>query len=168
MLVLPARALADLDGHRSSHGLETFALADDVSIEELLRAVRDPQRRGRRLKPVHESTRTPQHALERLSARERAILQALADGLSTSEIAFSLGIAVGTARTQLRNIFGKLGVGTRLEAVALLRGTRPDLAAGSTRAPTVEAPRTRVVIVTWSPLLATGTRRRASSSSPTC
>jgi DNA-binding NarL/FixJ family response regulator len=56
-------------------------------------------------------------AVESLTRREIEVLQALAEGLSKKEIARKLNIAVETEHTHMTNIFGKLGVHSRLEAL---------------------------------------------------
>jgi DNA-binding NarL/FixJ family response regulator len=55
---------------------------------------------------------------EPLTKRELEVLQALTDGLSTSEICERLGITNNTLRTHVQNLTGKLGVHSKLEAVA--------------------------------------------------
>ncbi len=55
---------------------------------------------------------------ERLTQREQEILNYLAKGNSGNEIAHRLQIAPLTVRTHVRNLMGKLGVHSRLEAVA--------------------------------------------------
>jgi DNA-binding CsgD family transcriptional regulator len=57
--------------------------------------------------------------LEELSDREREILRKLAEGLSTSAIASGLFISPVTVRNHVARILGKLGVHTKLAAVAL-------------------------------------------------
>lgn len=54
-----------------------------------------------------------------LTAREAEILQMLADGCGSRAIADALFISPETVQTHVRNLLGKLGVGSRLEAVAL-------------------------------------------------
>jgi len=56
--------------------------------------------------------------IERLTPRELDVLQALAEGLSSSEIGDRLMIAPNTLRTHVQNIMGKLRVHSKLEAVA--------------------------------------------------
>jgi DNA-binding NarL/FixJ family response regulator len=53
----------------------------------------------------------------RLSKRERAVLTAIADGLSNKEIARRLGISVHTVKFHVASILEKLEVDTRTEAV---------------------------------------------------
>lgn len=55
---------------------------------------------------------------ERLTLREREILEQLARGISSEGIAERLHIAPLTVRTHIRNLMAKLGVHSRLEAVA--------------------------------------------------
>ena len=61
--------------------------------------------------------REAQEALDRLTPREREVLQALADGLNDKEIAQRLTISTQTARTHMVNILAKLGVSSRLQAL---------------------------------------------------
>jgi DNA-binding NarL/FixJ family response regulator len=55
---------------------------------------------------------------ERLTVREQEILELLARGTSGNEIAEELHIAPLTVRTHIRNMMSKMGVHSRLEAVA--------------------------------------------------
>jgi two-component system nitrate/nitrite response regulator NarL len=59
-------------------------------------------------------------SLSSLTQREAAVLNRLAAGLSTNEIAQTLDISRSTARTHVQNVLDKLGVHTRLQAVMLL------------------------------------------------
>jgi DNA-binding NarL/FixJ family response regulator len=55
--------------------------------------------------------------LRQLTDREREVLQLLAQGKGNEEVARELTISVHTAQTHVRNILGKLGVRSKLEAV---------------------------------------------------
>jgi DNA-binding NarL/FixJ family response regulator len=57
--------------------------------------------------------------VERLTPRERDVLQRLAEGLSNRAIASALGISDHTVKFHLASIFGKLGAATRTEAVRI-------------------------------------------------
>ncbi len=66
-------------------------------------------------------------SLDVLSPRERDVLLAMMDGRRGRQIAQDLNISTDTVRTHIRNIFAKLDVHTRLEAVRVARaaGLRP-------------------------------------------
>lgn len=55
-----------------------------------------------------------------LTERERAVLARLIEGGSTKTIALDLCVSHNTARTHIQNVLSKLGVHSRLEAVALV------------------------------------------------
>ncbi|MXM68914.1 response regulator [Streptomyces sp. HUCO-GS316] len=55
--------------------------------------------------------------LEVLSVREREVLALAGQALSNSQIARRLAIAEGTVKRHLRNIYGKLGAVSRMDAV---------------------------------------------------
>lgn len=61
--------------------------------------------------------RTGGHLADVLSMRELEVLRLLADGLESSEIAERLVIAVDTARKHIKNIYSKLDVHSRWEAI---------------------------------------------------
>jgi DNA-binding NarL/FixJ family response regulator len=54
-----------------------------------------------------------------LSKREREILQKVADGATTRQVAAELGISPHTVKTHLERIFEKLGANDRAQAVAI-------------------------------------------------
>lgn len=56
-----------------------------------------------------------------LSPRERRILALLAEGLANKEIAQALSVSENTVKTHLANLYAKLEVGKRTEAVAMAR-----------------------------------------------
>ena len=62
-----------------------------------------------------------------LTTREQEVLDLMVAGFDRPSIARQLGISVNTARTHSKNILGKLGVHSSLEAVsvALRAGMRP-------------------------------------------
>jgi len=63
-------------------------------------------------------------AEESLTEREREILTQLAKGFQNKEIAEALGISVATARAHLRNIYEKLHVASRAEAIVKFLGAK--------------------------------------------
>jgi len=75
----------------------------------------------RRLLAAYAARRVPDPALLRLTdpltEREADVLHALADGLSTAQIASSLRVAPETVKTHVKRILTKLGVHDRTQAV---------------------------------------------------
>ena len=69
-------------------------------------------------RPLSESGHEPQ---PRLTPRQREILELIAAGLSTSEMATRLTISTETVRNHLRSVFKELDVHTRLEAIVTVR-----------------------------------------------
>ena len=68
-------------------------------------------------RPVRHSTRYP--ALDHLlTPREREVLARLVRGEGTTRMARSMGVQLSTARTHIDSVLIKLGVHSRLEAVA--------------------------------------------------
>jgi LuxR family maltose regulon positive regulatory protein len=59
--------------------------------------------------------------LEPLSDREMQVLELIAEGLSNPEIALQLAISLPTVKSHTRNMYGKLGVHSRKQAVAKAR-----------------------------------------------
>lgn len=82
-------------------------LLSTAEIVELSKVARDRRRREEEAKAM----------LSGLTPREREVLQALAEGLSDKQIAERLYVGPGTVRSHLVNIFAKLEVASRLEAV---------------------------------------------------
>ncbi|HXW47696.1 MAG TPA: response regulator transcription factor [Streptosporangiaceae bacterium] len=85
-------------------------------LGEILRELRADASRARGGDPV-----------QGLSSREREVLQAMMTGKQGREIAAQLQISADTVRTHTQNIYAKLDVHTRLEAVSVARaaGLRP-------------------------------------------
>jgi LuxR family maltose regulon positive regulatory protein len=75
----------------------------------------------RLLEALGEAVTAPQPLIEPLSERELEVLRRVAAGYSNQEIAQDLVIAVSTVKRHLSNIYGKLGVGNRTQAVARAR-----------------------------------------------
>ncbi len=87
-------------------------IADEADVREVIELLRLAGQR-------REEEREARLALDRLTRREREVLQALADGLGDKEIAARLVLSVDTARRHMANILGKLGADSRLQALVL-------------------------------------------------
>lgn len=122
VLVLSAAS----DDHSVARALDAGChgyLVKDQQVDELVAGVRAVARGEAVFAPVllnrvlaHLRPRS-QRPTE-LSARELEVLQLLAHGAATDEIAAQLYLSVNTVRNHIQNVIGKLGVHSRLEAVA--------------------------------------------------
>ncbi|WP_036656293.1 LuxR C-terminal-related transcriptional regulator [Paenibacillus wynnii] len=106
--------MADLLSEISSNGI----MPD--YIDKLL-AVFEAEALKREDKPYLRPVSSAQSLIEPLSGREIKVLLLIAQGLSNHEISERLFLALSTVKGYNRNIFGKLGVKRRTEAVARAR-----------------------------------------------
>lgn len=97
-----------LDMQRKGH------LARTISTEYAARLL---TAMGKKTPSPTPKRRAEGHLADALSVRELEVLRLLADGLESNEIAERLTIAVDTARTHIKNIYSKLGVHSRWEAI---------------------------------------------------
>lgn len=89
----------------------------------------------------------PRHEPDQLSEREQRVLALLLNGLSNDTIADRLQVSRSTVKFHLRNIYSKLGVRSRAEALALVYGQR-RLSAGQPAESPVELHQRRALAVT--------------------
>jgi two-component system response regulator DesR len=100
-------------------GISSFVLKD-ASIDVLAAAIRRCAA-GEDVVDPSLAARALRAGTGPLSNREREILAASAEGLSTAEIATRLWLSEGTVRNRVSEILGKLGARNRAEAVQLAR-----------------------------------------------
>jgi LuxR family maltose regulon positive regulatory protein len=85
----------------------------------------DPGAKGSQSGPEHPAIQSPkskiQNLVEPLTERELEILRLINSGLSNSEIASQIIVSVGTVKKHINNIFGKLGVSSRTQAIVCAR-----------------------------------------------
>ena len=99
-------------------GVKGYVRKDSPS-EDLIRAI-DAARSGEfYVDPGLSSTIVLDEADRTLSARQREILQMLADGMQTDAVAQRLGLSTETVRTHTKRILAKLEASTRTQAVAI-------------------------------------------------
>lgn len=129
----PAIAIVILTMHDSADYLRAAIaagargfIAKDASREELLASLDQVLRGGVAFPPalmrlaVAQPHRSPVFAgLERLTPREREVLDALASGGTNKEIALTLRISPGTVKTHVERLISKLGVRDRTQAAII-------------------------------------------------
>jgi DNA-binding NarL/FixJ family response regulator len=108
-------------------------LLKDASADEVLRGIRTAAEGGSPLDPraarsLLEAKNAPD-PLADLSPREREVLALLVDGMPNKLIALRLGISEKTVKSHLTNVFRRIGVTDRVQAVLWVerQGLRRDL-----------------------------------------
>jgi NarL family two-component system response regulator LiaR len=105
-------------------------LLKDVSVDELVKAVRAVYAGESVLHPAITRKVISRFAqpgtgqgkggiLDQITERELEVLRLAARGMSNRDIAHELEISMRTVQTHLSNVFNKMGVGSRTEAVML-------------------------------------------------
>jgi DNA-binding NarL/FixJ family response regulator len=104
------------------------ALPGDISPEQLIAALQavssgllvlHASHAGEALPAGSAAPRSTEELAEPLTRREVEVLQMLAAGLSNKEIAVRLGISDHTVKFHVASILGKIGAGSRTEAVSM-------------------------------------------------
>lgn len=103
-------------------------LLKNVHSQELIQAIRavargesvlQPSLAEKMMRRLSTQSDTTPHPVNLLSEREFAVLRLAARGLLNKEIAARLGLSIRTVHSHLANIFMKMHVGSRTEAVLL-------------------------------------------------
>ncbi len=127
-LVPLARALALAE----PEGYVRLFVDEGPPLARLLRRMQEEERKvnvylhtllaafGRQL-DLHPTSFSPPPSEEPLSEREREVLRLIAAGLSNQELAVRLYLSPHTIKVHTRNIYGKLGVTSRTQALARAR-----------------------------------------------
>lgn len=114
----------DADIHQAISAGAKGYLFKSVVEDELIDAIREVYA-GREYLPNGVVTRLREHTVDaNMTTREDEILELLGKGLGNREMANVLGITDETVKSHLKNVFRKLGVSDRAEAVreAIARG----------------------------------------------
>ncbi|MES2773004.1 MAG: response regulator transcription factor [Bacteroidota bacterium] len=105
-----------------------YILKDPVTTEEICKAIHDLYKGGSPMSPfiarkVIDSFQKPPINGEQslLSHREKEVLEFLAKGMTYKEIAMQLGVGAETIKKHLKNIYQKLHVQNKIEALNKFR-----------------------------------------------
>jgi DNA-binding NarL/FixJ family response regulator len=99
-------------------GVKGYVRKDSPSAD-LVRAIEAARTGEFYVDPGLSSTIVLDEGDRTLSARQREILQMLADGMQTDAVAEQLGLSTETVRTHTKRILAKLEASTRTQAVAI-------------------------------------------------
>jgi DNA-binding NarL/FixJ family response regulator len=109
----------DVDIHRALEAGARGYLIKDMLLTDVLTAIRAVHR-GERVIPLAVAARLAEFTPRTdLTEREVEVLGLVARGLSNRDVAVAIGRTEETAKIHLKNIFAKLGVADRTEAVTL-------------------------------------------------
>jgi two-component system, NarL family, response regulator DevR len=132
---LPQTRILFLTSHSDEQAVASTILAGaagyllkDIGHHALVDAIRDaahgrPVVSPKVLRPVVDRIQRT----ESLSAQERRVVALVVEGKTNKEIGVALGLSDKTIKNYLSNVFQKLRVTRRSQAVALLAGGRIDL-----------------------------------------
>ncbi len=103
--------------HKSASITEIVDAVRRLRAGEALISANDMIQMLRMVSRKRQEEMEARQAIEKLTRREKEVLQALGEGLDSKEIAQKLHITVETERTHMVNILNKLGVHSRLQAL---------------------------------------------------
>ena len=106
----------DLPRITMSAGAAAFASRSD-DVDGLLSTCADVAQ-GKMVFPFLDVRQLQKDPIQQLSRRERAILEALSKGLTNRELSLELGISINTVKFHLSNLYEKLSVRNRTQAIA--------------------------------------------------
>ncbi|MFG2092632.1 response regulator [Streptomyces sp. NPDC048612] len=112
--------LKQINGSGLVHAVRTVAAGESML---------DPRTASRvmaRLRGPRETPAAPPSELDRLSPREREVLELIGAGLTNREIADRLFLAEKTVKNRVSSILAKLGVGRRVQAAMVAERVRGE------------------------------------------
>lgn len=108
-------------------------LTKDASRDDIAAAIRsvargqatfDPAVSARLVSGLSPASRQVPDTVSELTPREQEVLQLIGDGLNNAEIADRLFVSNATVKTHINNLFAKLGLRDRAQAVRLANDLR--------------------------------------------
>ena len=112
---------ADIPSRAMAAGAAGFCSRSEPP-ERLLDIIADVAR-GRMVFPFLDVRQLRRDPMSVLTRRERVLLTSLAQGRTNKELATDLGISINTVKFHLRNLFDKLAVTNRAQAIAFYYST---------------------------------------------
>lgn len=94
-----------------------------AQVENLLETCADVAA-GKMVFPFLDVRELQQDPIHQLSRKERVMLDALSKGLTNRELSKELGISTNTVKFHLSNLYDKLGVRSRAQAIAFFYSSR--------------------------------------------
>lgn len=108
----------DMDLVRRAMGAGAAGFCARTNLQSQLTDIAHAVAQGQMVFPYIDVRALKHDPAEALTARERALLSALARGLSNGDLGAELGISVNTVKFHLHNLYDKLGVNSRAQAIA--------------------------------------------------
>jgi two-component system, NarL family, nitrate/nitrite response regulator NarP len=121
-LVVYAEDTGDIPRKAMAAGAAGFVSRSE-SVERLLETCAAVAK-GQMVFPFLDIRSLKQDPIESLSPRERTLLEALSKGLTNRELSKDLGISENTVKFHLSNLFEKLAVKNRAQAIAFFYANR--------------------------------------------
>lgn len=121
-IVVYADAANDLARQAMTAGAAAFSPRSGP-VDGLLDTCRDVAD-GKMVFPFVDVRELQQDPIAQLSKRERTLLEALSKGSTNRELAIELGISINTVKFHLSNLFEKLSVRNRAQAIAFYYASR--------------------------------------------
>jgi LuxR family transcriptional regulator, maltose regulon positive regulatory protein len=112
-LASPVQQQGSMETKTSAAYVQNLLAAFPSTVVHPVRSSEDTRR--------EEASSSLSPLLEPLTTREQDVLELLAAGLSNTEIAARLIVTVGTVKTHIKSIYGKLGVHSRTQAIIRAR-----------------------------------------------
>ena len=108
----------DPDVPRRAMAAGAAAFCTREAQHEQLRDIATAVAHGRMVFPFMDVRALKRDPRESLTEREKTIIAALARGRTNTELAAELGISINTVKFHLRNLYDKLGLKNRSQAIA--------------------------------------------------
>ena len=121
-IIVYGDANKDLTRQAMSAGAAAFASRSD-EVDSLLEACIDVFE-GKMVFPFLDIRELQRDPIQQLSRKERAILEALSKGLTNRELSAELDVSINTVKFHLSNLFDKLSVRNRAQAIAYYYSNR--------------------------------------------